>query len=138
MEFNPATDTDVLDKNLKFDSTVSQDARDAIRDLVIKYWCCFREEGFNIPVYGYEKVIDTGAAPPVNCKKIHYGLHESPIMQKTIDGLLAQDMIIEDTDSSWNSNIVLAPKPHQGHVTEIDNFIWRFCISYIGAQRAVA
>ena len=30
----------------------------------------------------------------------------------------------------WGSHIVLAAKPHQEHVTNIDNFIWRMCVSY--------
>eukprot|EP00977_Amphora_coffeiformis_P020518 scaffold8331_cov115-Amphora_coffeaeformis.AAC.1 len=30
----------------------------------------------------------------------------------------------------WLSQIVLAPKPHQEHVTNIDDFIWRLCVSY--------
>ena len=76
-------------------------------------------------------VIDTGASPPVNAKKIHYGIQESPIMQKTIDVLLKSGLIIEDSESSWNSNIVLAPKPHQEHVAEINDYIWRFCDSYV-------
>ena len=52
-------------------------------------------------------------------------------MQKTIDVLLKSGLIIEDSESSWNSNIVLAPKPHQEYVTEIDDYMWRFCISYV-------
>ena len=76
-------------------------------------------------------IIDTGAAPPVNCKKVHYGLHESPIMQKTIDNLLGNGLIIQDSNSSWNSNIALAPKPHQEDITNIDEYIRRFCISYV-------
>ena len=58
------------------------------------------------------------------------GTGASPIMQKTIDVLLKSGLIIEDSESSWNSNIVLAPKPHQEHVTGINDYIWRFCISY--------
>ena len=52
-------------------------------------------------------------------------------MQKTIDNLLSNGLIVQDTDSSWNSNIVLAPKPHQEDVDNIDEYIWRFCISYV-------
>ena len=105
--------------------------QERVIQLVQDFWSCFREDGLIIPIHGYEMVIDTGASPPVNAKKIHYGSHESPIMQKTIDVLLKSGLIIEDSESSWNSNIVLAPKPHQEHVTEIDDYIWRFCISYV-------
>ena len=30
----------------------------------------------------------------------------------------------------WSSLIVLAAKPHQEHVTNINRFIWRMCVSY--------
>ena len=70
VEFNYDTDGKILDKLLKFDTEVPTDVQSKVRDLVIKYWCCFREEGLNIPVYGYEMIIDTGSSPPVNCKKV--------------------------------------------------------------------
>ena len=109
--FDHEKDTKILDELIKFEAEVPTDVRTKIRDLVIKYWCCFREEGLPIPAHGYEMIIDTGAALPTNCKKVHYGIHQSPIMQKTIDNLLANGLIIQDSDSSWNSNIVLAPNP---------------------------
>ena len=37
---------------------------------------------------------------------------------------------IEECGGAWGSLIVLAPKPHQEHVTDIDDFIWRMCVSY--------
>ena len=120
-----------LNKYLKFDDNVPDEVQEKVTAIVKKYWSCFREGGLTIPIVGYEMVIDTGASPPVNCKKLHYGVHESPIMQKTIDALRKTGFIIEDKISPWNSNIVLAPKPHQEHITEIDDFIWRFCISYV-------
>ena len=52
-------------------------------------------------------------------------------MKKTIDTLQKTGFIIEAKTSQLNSNIVLAPKPHQEHITDIDEFIWRFCISYV-------
>jgi hypothetical protein len=49
----------------------------------------FNEAGVRIPIQGYEMVIDTGRKhKPINVRKPHYGMHESPIMQKTIDKLL--------------------------------------------------
>jgi hypothetical protein len=32
---------------------------------------------------------------------------------------------------SWLFKALLAPKPHQEHVQNIDNFVWRFCMNYI-------
>ena len=37
---------------------------------------------------------------------------------------------IEKCVGPWGSMIVLAQKPHQEHVTNIDDFIWRMCVSY--------
>ena len=71
-----------LNKYLKFDDNVPDEVQEKVTAIVKKYWSCFREGGLTIPIVGYEMVIDTGASPPVNCKKLHYGVHESPIMQK--------------------------------------------------------
>ena len=35
----------------------------------------------------------------------------------------------------WGSPIVLAPKPHQEHITEIDQFVWQMCVSYRNLNR---
>ena len=39
------------------------------------------------------------------------------------------------TTGGWCSPIVLAPKPHQEHVTNIKDFVWRMCVSYRGLNR---
>jgi hypothetical protein len=30
----------------------------------------------------------------------------------------------------WGSSVVLAAKPHQEHIDDITDFIWRMCVSY--------
>jgi hypothetical protein len=35
------------------------------------------------------------------------------------------------TDGRWLFKVLLAPKPHQEHVCDIDKFVWCFCINYI-------
>jgi len=37
---------------------------------------------------------------------------------------------IERCEGPWGSSIVLAAKPHQEHIKNIDDFIWRMCVSY--------
>jgi hypothetical protein len=76
-------------------------------------------------------VIDTGDHQPIAVRKPHYGMHEAPIMQKTIDTLLQLRHIAKDRTSPWGFIITLAPKPHQENVTNINEYVWRFCISYI-------
>ena len=34
-------------------------------------------------------------------------------------------------DGQWLSKPLLAAKPHQENVTDIENFVWRFCVNYI-------
>ena len=80
-------------------------------------------------------VVDTGNHKPICVPQPRYGLFESPIMQKTIDNLLALNFITPDTSSPWGFKITLAPKPHQEDITDINDFIWRFCINYIQLNR---
>jgi hypothetical protein len=76
-------------------------------------------------------VIDTADHSPIAVPKPHYGLHKSPIMEKTIDALRDFGHIVRDTILPWAFRIALAPKPHQEHITSIDKYVWRFCTNYI-------
>ena len=49
---------------------------------------------------------------------------------KHIQKLLDMGWIKECTTGGWCSPMVLAPKPHQEHVMEIKDFVWKMCISY--------
>ena len=82
-------------------------------------------------ILGYEFAIDTGDATPVCCKKPHYGPHESKIINKHIRVLLGNAWITQ-CEGGWGSPIVLAPKPHQEPIDDIDEFVWRICVSYRG------
>ena len=134
IEFDPERDNPYFNKHLNIGKNVPDNIRTRIIDLVKKYWCTFYPESVKIPINGYECVIDTGTAQPTVARNIRYGIHETPIMQKAIDALLANDQIYVDVDSSWLSKAVLAPKPHQEEVTDIAKFIWRFCINYISVN----
>jgi hypothetical protein len=99
--------------------------------LVKKYWPVFDKNGIFVPVKHYECVIDTGDLPPIAVKKIFYGPKETPIMRRAIAALEKVGQIHQITDSCWLFKALLAPKPHQQHVQNINNFIWRFCVTYI-------
>ena len=43
---------------------------------------------------------------------------------------LLQNEEIEECGGLWGSRIALAAKPHQEHITNVDNFIWRMYLSY--------
>lgn len=84
-----------------------------------------------IPVKDYECIIDTGNARPIAVKKIHYGPREIPIMNSSIAALQKLGHIRQIHGGQWLFKALLAPKPHQEHITEIDKFIWRFCVNFI-------
>jgi hypothetical protein len=87
-KFCRATDTAELERNLKFDPSTSDRLKLRITEFVQEFWDVFHENGVKTPIHGYELMIDTGDHPPIAVKKPHYGLHEIPIMEKTIDWLL--------------------------------------------------
>jgi hypothetical protein len=118
-------------RNLKLDDSLSQNTQNRIRTYVKEFWDVFRMEGVKIPIRGYEMVIDTGDHQPIAVAKPHYGMHEAPIMQNTIEQLLDMGFIVKDSISPWGFRITLAPKPHQENVTGIENYVWRFCTNYI-------
>jgi hypothetical protein len=99
--------------------------------LIQKYWSVFDDKGQFVPVKDYECVIDTGTARPICIKKIHYGPCETPIMRKCIAALAKLGHIRQMHDGEWMFKALLAPKPHQEHVSDIADFMWRFCINYI-------
>jgi hypothetical protein len=125
------TNTRELMTNLLLDPGLSFDTKNHILSFVKEFWDVFNEAGVRIPVQGYEMVIDTGNYIPIAVRKPHYGMHESPIMQKTIDKLLELGFIEQESTSPWGFTITLSPKPHQESVVDINDYIWRFCTNYI-------
>ena len=52
-------------------------------------------------------------------------------MQDAIAALAKVGHIRQIHDGRWLFEALLAPKPHQEHVCDIDKFVWRFFINYI-------
>ena len=102
-----------------------------LTNLIKKYWRVFCKEGVPLPVKDYECEIDTGNARPIACKNPTFGPREQPIIEKAIAKLVELGHVKQIHDSAWLSKPLLAPKPHQENVTNIDNFVWRFCVNYI-------
>jgi hypothetical protein len=61
--------------------------RAQVYGLIQKYYSMFADKGQFIPMKDYSCVIDTGSAKPIAIKKNHYGLQETPIMEKCIASL---------------------------------------------------
>ena len=128
-------DRDELIRNLIFADDIHIDLKNWSTSFVKEFFDCFREEGVSSPVHGYELVIDTGDHTPIRVKQPRYGMHETPIMKKAISELLRLKHIKLNVNSPWGFRITLAAKPHQEHVNDIQDFIWRFCINYILLNR---
>jgi hypothetical protein len=102
--------------------------RQAIENLIKRYWDVFAVEGLKKPIRGYEFNIDTGTSKPICCKIPRYGPHETRVINQIVEGLQANG-VIEDDDGPWGAMVVLAAKPDQAHKHWAE-FIWRLCVSY--------
>ena len=72
----------------------------------------------------YECEHDTGDTAPVRCS-------ETPIIEKAIAKLVELGLAYQIHDGEWLSKPLLAAKLHQENVTDIADFVWRFCVDYI-------
>ena len=122
-------------KALKVNKTISKEIGDVLFAICRTYWDCFASEGVQRKILGFEFSIDTGDHTPVCCKKPVYGPHESVVIMEHIKTLLHNRWAKEIQGSPWGFPIVLAPKPHQEEVMNIDDYIWRMCVSYRGLNR---
>ena len=122
-------DIDEFTKNFVVGPTIAPTVRSSIVSIIQSHWDCFYSAGVKFPILHFEFAIDTGGSPPVCCKKPHYGPHESKIIMAHVNVLLGNGWIRE-CYGPWGSSIVLAAKPHQEHILDILDFIWRMCVSY--------
>jgi hypothetical protein len=127
--FDDAKDKEELFTNFKHGTAASSEDIQAIVTIIQQYWDCFCNDGAKRTILGYEFAIDTGNHTPVCCKKPQYGPHESRIIMDNIE-TLKHNSWIKECAGPWGSIIVLAPKPHQEHVNDISDFVWRMCVSY--------
>jgi hypothetical protein len=122
-------------------SHLSPTLQEKLYQIIRDHWFVFDEKGVFVPVKNYKCIIDTGSARPIPVKNILYGKLEIKYMQKCIAALAKVGHIWQITDGSWLFKALLAPKPHQEHVKNIEDFVWRFCVNYIplnGVTRVIA
>ncbi len=110
--------------------------QDAVHKLLQKYWSIFDDKGRLVPVKDYKCSINTGSAQPICIKKINYGPREIPIMRRCISSLEKLGHIQQIHGGKWMFKALLAPKPYQGHIRNIEDFVWRFCVNYIPLNQA--
>ena len=94
-----------------------------------KYWDCFSKESAKHTILGYEFYIDTRNTKPVFCRKPQYGPYKYKIILEQVQTLI-KNVWIEKCGEPWGSRIVWAGNLHQEYIQNIDDFIWRMCVSY--------
>ena len=124
-----ARDSSEFNRNFVINPTASPSVKATIVDTIHSHWDCFYSAGVRLPILNFEFCIDTGGSPPVCCRKPHYGPHEGKIIMEHLDVLLHNGWICV-CEGPWGSSIVLAAKPHQEHISNIYDFVWRMCVSY--------
>ena len=70
-------------------------------------------------------------AKPIHCRNPNFGPLETPLIEKAIAKLCELNHVGPIHDGEWLAKPLLAAKPHQENVTDIADFVWRFCVSYI-------
>ena len=130
IQWDTARDSPILDGFLNIPSDLAPNVKTELLRIIQDNWDAFAPAGARRPMLGFQFCIETGATAPVACRQSHYGIHESPILQEHINDLLHNAHIVPTIEGGWLSKALLAPKPHQEHVDNITEFIWRFCINY--------
>ena len=109
-------------------SHLDPDLQEEVYSLIREFWSVFNGKGIFVPVKNYECVIDTGTTRPIAVKKIE---RKTVIMRRCIAALAEVGHIVQITDGQWLFKMLLAAKPHQESVHNIEDFVWRFCVNYI-------
>jgi hypothetical protein len=128
--YNKKLDGEQLRKNINL-SHLDASLQSKIYGLIKKYWSVFSTKGQFVPIKDYSCIINTGKAKPIAVKKIHYGPCKIPIMEKCIAALEKLGHMRQIHNGEWLFKALLAPKPHQEGITNIRDFVWRFCVNYI-------
>ena len=113
----------------KIDKSNTGDLFLILQSFLRTYWNCFVAESIKSVMLEYEFGVATDDATSVCCKKPYYGPHESTVISMHTKVLCDNDWI-EQFEGGWGSPIVLASKPHQETIVNIENFVWRICVSY--------
>ena len=120
---------ELLRAQLDLSHLLPKDAN-ALLAVIKEYWCVFSKRGTFTPIHNYQCIIDTGTAKPIAVKKILYSPREIQIMQKSIAAFEKVGHIRQIHDGCWLFKALLAPKSHQEHVCNIEDFVGWFCVNY--------
>jgi hypothetical protein len=129
LEFIPKKHKAQMRKDVNL-SHIAPNLQEQVYSMIRKSWSVFDSKGVFIPVKHYECIINTGTTRPIAMKKIFYGECKTVIMRHCIAALAKVGHIVQFTDGQWLFKALLAAKPHQETVHNIEDFVWRFCVNY--------
>ncbi len=90
--------------------------RDLVYNLLQKYWSFFDSKGQFVPVKDY--TYQLWPAGDTDYEELHCLSSKVGHIRQIHGG-------------KWMFKALLTPKPHQEHVRNIEDFIWKFCVNYI-------
>ena len=64
-------------------------------------------------------------------QKPYFGPLKTPLIEKSIANLVELGHPKQIYHGEWISKPHLDAKPHQDHITDIQDFVWQFCVNYI-------
>ena len=91
----------------------------------------FSKKGVTTPVKDYECEIYTRNDRPIRCRNPNFGPLETPLIEKAIAKLVEIGHAKHIYHGEWLSKPLLTAKTNQENSTEIEDFVWRFCVNYI-------
>ena len=93
IKFEESKHTTELNKGLHLSDKFSAEIKQQVKNIVVKVWDSFCEEGARRTIIGYKFAIDTSDSKPICCKRPTYGPYEAEIIIKQLNALLSNDWI---------------------------------------------
>ena len=121
--------TSEITKDLRIDDGIDPTISQSVIKIIHDNLDSFCEQGADGPMIDFDFCLDTGDSKPVCCRQSSHGIHERKIMNTHIQ-ILEDNVWICDCEGDWGSLLILASKSHQEGCTDINDFVWRLCVSY--------
>jgi hypothetical protein len=114
-----------LEKNLDL-SDCPVEFHTVLKEMIIKYWDCFTEDGLRTHIRSFEFAVDTGESAPIASKPPQYGPHKGHVIMQLVKAMELNGIMDHAKDHGqpwWYSY------HDQAKVPWFD-YSWRLCISY--------
>ena len=91
----------------------------------------FSKKGVTTLVKDYQREMDTRNARQIRCRNPTFGPLETHLIEKAITKLVELGNAKHIYHGEWLSKPLLAANTHQENITNIEDFVWQFCVNYI-------